>query len=360
MILAGIIIAAVINILAKSNNYNIKLPKNPNFEIRVRRCTDFGDECDQTNRHILNDIKQSENIYQVFDNFQLDDVKNVLEIIKNEIKSENVNKNMDFFNEFSENTLEFNEKYNEIDISENTEDLHNVNIFKNLLNLAKDEINNIKIGNAHFDKTLINNIEKVLNILNKKIEGAENDINNTILSKVLLRKSENDQNILKIRKIKIKDRHKRETAGFKSYFSSIYNKLYNITHDTFFHKEKIQITDDYINNYNNDYNNQTDNNNNTIYDKYSLYNDYNQNNLTNNKYNPLLSNYHFGYFYPENNVTGLYDPAFYGYSPYNYTLGYNNTSDTTTEMVIQEGCVLCGSFGCPRNYRRLGPRCVPK
>lgn len=392
MVLALIVVAAIINIIAKSNNYYIKAPTDPDFDIRVKRCASA--ECVTKNQ--IQFIKKHEDILENIENFEENHIAEVLEKIKIGLQDEYITTN--------KATINRNKDY--ASASPTLVRDMNLNDFKHILNLAGKQINNRK-NTDDFDglnETLINKIDYGLKRLVLKLEKPNNNENKTILSEILLKKysKDKDTNIF----AKDDERYKR-TASLDGYFTSLYNNIYSWFWTKNSTDKETEKFNNYANNYSySDYYNQSNNNRDLRYQEYTYNPSYNQNYATNN-------DYHNGYYFPVNNNTGLYDPAYnLGYSPYNYNNGYNNqlnykywndlntsknpnsynnnptggynhnptdnnllngytnnianineanaNSTTTEETIIIEGCVLCGSFGCPANFKRIGFKCVPK
>ncbi|CAH0730680.1 unnamed protein product, partial [Brenthis ino] len=394
MVLALIVVAAIINIIAKNNNYYIKAPTDSDFDIRVKRCASV--ECATKNQ--IQFIKKNEDLLENIEKFEENHVEEVLEKIKIGLRDE-----------YMTNKATINRNKDDVSASPTLVRRTNLNDFKHILNLANKQISNRKNTDDFngLNEKLVNKIDYAVKRLVLKLEKANNNENKTILSEILLKEYSKDKytNIFK----KDDERYKRK-ASLDGYFTSLYNNIYSWFWTKNSTDKQTEHFNNNANNYSyNDYYNQSRNNRDLRYQEYTYSPSYNQNYATNND---LRNNYHNGYYYPVNNNTGLYDPAYnLGYSPYNYNNGYNNqlnykywndlnssknhtrynnnptgynhnptdnsllngytnnianikevnaNNTTTEETIIIEGCVLCGSFGCPTNFKRIGFKCVPK
>ncbi|XP_061384892.1 probable serine/threonine-protein kinase clkA [Danaus plexippus] len=368
MLLALVVVAALVNIIAKTNNFNIKTSKYRDFDVRVRRHADI----------------DSVLFRRIVDGLGQGDIK----------------------------------------VSERTKAIGDHEIV--------DRINFLKKSKPE-----------------QSLEGKERRASNEI-EKYLIKNEEGDgfhsKNVIDPKTERVK-RHASLGSGIGSFFSNIYNKMYDLTHSHTKNQTHSPYTDFNIYNnasynlnnhplynysannnfpakpysyhYTNSYSNTNANNNNLAnyngpYDPYPGYNTNNYNNYynqnahpNNNLNNPGYTNNYSNYYsnpysnpngynpynsYPNNNLSNsnlAYNP-YPGYNPnnnlnnpdyknnysdYANTYNQNNSNNdlihkmtssnndnedisSTTEIIINQGMIL-GGIGCPRNHRRVAFVCVP-
>lgn len=355
MLISLVLIAAVINIIAKNHNYNIKIERKPDFDIRVRRDTKVTEEYDLTaeirdefkkildvllnppDGNKVNDINYDHTDFDAIPD-GIDDENgeviydNSIVKIKNDLRTQflselqNVTEKFEELKSDSKFTTHENIRNNVFDmLKSNGTEINDSNYLKEIIDSlqiiideykSSDILNQILKNCKNTSPFTDDEFEKLLNTLKSLENNAEMDnekrtldINNNKVTAKLTER-ENPQNKIKrnitMKDISIINRSKRHITNntVVKYIVNTYNKIYNYFRPS----------------------NENDNNNYELSDNNSV------------ERSQAYSNV-------DNSVDSTVDNTV--------------VEDTTTTETILAGCITCFNL-CPSGYMRLGFMCVKK
>lgn len=312
-------VIGVVNIIAQNYNYNINITRNPDFDIRVRRSLEEHD------KYIIQP-HETDNQQRKTSRDDSDEVPLLLEILKGRKGAETDDKSI----KVKRDTYS---QYTQTNGNNNNGNSSNGN------NNGNSNMGHFK-ANPDFITRTYNKVVQVFGLAQTtpKHKSAYTSVNNGYVNQ------NNGVNYTYGNQMTNNDRF------YNPYNTSNYN--YPIPYS----------------NYQNTYNTSTFNTNTNYYNGYNGFNPTLNNSFPYAPYNNQFNSYNAStYTYYNNNFNTAMNTTYNRHNgtsfvPYNTNNDRRNINNgtvlTTTTEKIATGCILCNTFSCAVNQKRVGFRCV--